>query len=89
MESSTITNLDWFKQALSEFGETLDDIEKISLSDREMNNPVSMGSGEVMGFGFGFSCGREFLAWSKDYVYFEVCYDGHYSEIRRVPRNPI
>jgi hypothetical protein len=81
-----MTNLDWFKEALSEFGETLDSIEKISLSDRELSQPVSWGIGEVMGL--SLKTGREFLAWSRDYVYFQVCYDGHYYDIRRVPRNP-
>ena len=91
MEATTITNLDWFKEALSKFGESLDDIESISLSDEEMGVPVRWdgggeGLGEVMGLGLGRD--REFLAWLKDYVYFEICYDGHYKWVRRVPRNP-
>jgi hypothetical protein len=91
MESSTITNLDWFKEALSEFGETLDDIEKISLSDEEMSVPVKWDrdgeeQAEVTGLGLGRD--REFLAWSKDYVYYQACFDQHYSDICRVPRNP-
>ena len=91
MEATTITNLDWFKEALSKFGETLDSIEKISLSDHEMSQPVSWGGGgselgEVTGL--SLKTGRGFLAWSRDYVYFQVCYDGHYEWIRRVPRNP-
>jgi hypothetical protein len=40
MEATTTTNLDWFKEALSKFGETLGSIEKISLSDEEMSVPV-------------------------------------------------
>lgn len=91
MEATTITKLDWFKKGLSEFGESLDDIESFSLSDEEMGVPVgwggvSEGLGKFLGLGLGR--GREFLAWSKDYVYFEICYDGHYKWIRRVPRNP-
>ena len=55
-----MTNLDWFKRALSKFGETLDSIEKISLSDEEMAVPVRW-SGEVMGL--NIESHREFLAW--------------------------
>ena len=37
--------------------------------------------------GYGGAEGRPFTAWSKDWVYFPVCYDG--SEwIGFVPRNP-
>lgn len=91
MESSTITNLDWFKQALSKFGETLDDIEKISLSDEEMSVPVKWDRdgeehAEVTGLGLGRD--REFLAWSRDYVYYQAYFDQHYSDICRVSRNP-
>jgi len=37
--------------------------------------------------GFGWSQGKSFTAWSNDYVYFPVVYDG--SEwVGRAPRNP-
>lgn len=37
--------------------------------------------------GYGTSHGKDILAWSSDYVYFPVVYDG--SEwIERAPRNP-
>ena len=37
--------------------------------------------------GYGGTEGKPFLAWSNNYVYFPVCYDG--SEwIERVPRGP-
>lgn len=91
MEATTITNLDWFKEALSKFGETLDSIEKISLSDEEMSVPVSWdGGGAELGevTGLVLKSDREFLAWSKDYVYYQVSFDGHYNWICRVPRNP-
>ena len=80
-----MTNLDWFKENLSDFGESLDDIESISISDEEMSVPV-MWSGEVTGL--DLKSDREFLAWSKDYVYYQVSFDGHYNWICRVPRNP-
>jgi hypothetical protein len=85
MEATTITNLDWIKEALSEFGESLDDIESISLSDEEMSVPVRW-SGEVLGL--DLKSDKEFLAWSKDYVYYQTSFDGHCDWICRVPRNP-
>ena len=94
MAATTITNLDWFKEALSKFGETLDSIEKISLSDEEMSVPVTWdrdGEEQAEVTGLGLGRGREFLAWSKDYVYYQDCFDDHYSDICRVcrvPRNP-
>jgi hypothetical protein len=91
MEATTITNLDWFKEALSKFGGSLDDIESISLSDEEMSVSVEWdrdGEEEAEVTGLGLRQDREFLAWSKDYVYFQTCFDQHYSCICRVPRNP-
>lgn len=80
-----MTNLEWFKGELSGFGESFDDIESTSLSDEEMSVPVKW-SGEVIGM--DLKPDKEFLAWSKDYVYFQHCFDGDYSWICRVPRNP-
>jgi len=37
--------------------------------------------------GFGGADGKDFTAWSKDYVYFPVVYDGA-EWVGRVPRNP-
>ena len=37
--------------------------------------------------GYGGSEGKDFTAWSKDYVYFPVVYDG-LEWVGRVPRNP-
>lgn len=37
--------------------------------------------------GFGWPAGCHFTLWTKDYVYFPVCYDGAES-VGRAPRNP-
>ena len=58
-----------------------DDDELIAntLSNEEYNRPFDDG--------FGGPEGKPFTAWSKEWVYFPVCYDGA-EWVERVPRNP-
>ena len=71
----------WREMFVEEFEETGDNFENtvITLSQEELD--VKFDSG------YGATEGQEFTAWSKDWVYFPICYDG--SEwIGRVSRNP-
>jgi len=66
------------EDAFEETGDSLDDIET-TLSDDEMT--------EEFYAGYGGPKGTPFTAWSDDYVYFPVQYDG--SEwVGYVPRHP-
>lgn len=50
-----------------------------TLTDKEMHKEFDCG--------FGGAEGKSFTAWSKDYVYFPLEYDGAES-VGRAPRNP-
>lgn len=56
-----------------------DQITDCTLSDAELN--------EQFDDGFGGSEGKPFTAWSDNYVYFPVVYDGA-EWVGRAPRNP-
>lgn len=59
--------------------ESFDDIIECTLSKEEMD--------EDFDAGYGGTEGKPFLAWSKNWVYFPVCYDGA-EWVGAVPRNP-
>jgi hypothetical protein len=66
-------------KALDERGETFGDVESITLNADELE--------EEFNCGYGSEEGRPFTAWTRNYVYFPVCYDGA-EWVGSVPRNP-
>jgi hypothetical protein len=56
------------EEAMKKRGETLADIESITLSPEETDVPFDNG--------YGSTEGRPFTAWTAKTVYFPVCYDG-------------
>jgi len=61
----------WRKEisyAMSKTQETWQDIESITLSDKELDVEFNDG--------YGHEEGIPFTAWSKNHVYFPICYDG-------------
>ena len=67
-----------FKEALEQTGDSFDDLVS-TMSDEDWDREFDAGYGSVQG------C--DFTAWSKDWVYFPICYDG--SEwVGFAPRNP-
>lgn len=67
-----------FEDVFKETHDNFDDLE-ITLSESELNKKFDTGFGAVKG--------KSFLAWSENWVYFPVCYDGA-EWIEYVPRNP-
>ena len=64
---------------LKENGESFNDIIKITLTEEQLDKRFDDD--------FGYQEGEPFTAWTKEYVYFPVVYDG--SEwVSSVPRNP-
>ena len=59
---------DMLTEALSGNGETWDDIGSSTLSEEELNRKFDLG--------YGGTEGAPFTVWTKDRVYFPVCYDG-------------
>ena len=56
------------KETLADNGETFDDIEANTMSEEEMNIRFSVGYGDTEGI--------PFTVWTKNTVYFPICYDG-------------
>jgi len=71
----------WREMFIEEFNQTGDSFENtvITLTDEELDVKFDSGHGETEG--------KKFTAWSKDWVYFPICYDGE-EWIGRVARNP-
>lgn len=65
---SKTTWRDLIGHALKENGETWKDIVSITLDDRDLNRKFDNG--------YGAEQGKPFTAWTKDRVYFPICYDG-------------
>lgn len=66
-------------EALKENGESWSDVEANTMTDEEMN--------KMFDSGYGGTKGCAFTVWTKNSVYFPICYDG--SEwVGRVARNP-
>jgi hypothetical protein len=66
-------------EALKRHGESFADIESNTLTEEEMVKKFDAGYGGIEG--------APFTVWTKNYVYFPVCYDG--SEwVGSVSRNP-
>ncbi len=59
--------------------ESWEDIESITLTDKELDRQFDAG--------YGATCGEPFTAWTKNRVYFPVCYDGA-EWVASVARNP-
>ena len=66
-------------EALSARGETVADIESITLSETELTSRFDDG--------FGCTEGEPFTAWTRNHVYFPACYDGA-EWVGSVPRHP-
>jgi hypothetical protein len=64
---------------LKENGETWDDIVSITLSERDLKTRFDNG--------YGAEQGKPFTAWTKNHVYFPICYDGA-EWCGSAPRNP-
>lgn len=62
-----------------ERGETLADIEANTMTDKEMNKEFDSG--------YGGTRGVPFTVWTKNTVYFPICYDGA-EWVGSVSRNP-
>jgi hypothetical protein len=62
-----------------ERGETLADIEANTMTDEEMNKEFDSG--------YGGTKGVSFTVWTKNTVYFPICYDGA-EWVGSVSRNP-
>jgi hypothetical protein len=62
-----------------EQGETLADIEANTMTDEEMNKEFDSG--------YGGTKGVSFTVWTKNTVYFPICYDGA-EWVGSVSRNP-
>lgn len=56
-----------------------DEILETTMTDEELNQEFNSG--------YGSSCGCAFTAWSKEWVYFPIVYDGA-EWVGRAPRNP-
>lgn len=67
------------QKKLSENNESFADIEKMTIDDSGLDVEFDDG--------FGAACGESFFAWSKEWVYFCLEYDGAES-VGCVPRNP-
>jgi len=67
-----------FKEVFQETGDTFDGVE-MTLSEKDLDVRFDAG--------YGLSEGKAFTAWSRNYVYFPVVYDGA-EWIDYVPRNP-
>lgn len=67
------------ERELGNRGETLSDLESITLNEEEMN----------MDFDAGYGCieGTPFTAWTAKTVYFPICYDGA-EAVGSVSRHP-
>jgi hypothetical protein len=65
--------------AMWERGETLADIEANTMTDEEMNKEFDSG--------YGGTEGVSFTVWTKNTVYFPICYDGA-EWVGSVSRNP-
>jgi hypothetical protein len=64
---------------LKKNGETWRDIVSITLSDRELSKKFENS--------YSGPAGKPFAAWTTDYVYFPLCYDGM-EGCGSAPRNP-
>lgn len=60
-------------------GELYSDIIEVSIDKGELDREFDGG--------YGLEEGKPFAAWSENYVYFPVCYDG-YEWVGSAPRNP-
>jgi len=71
----------WREEITETFEETGDKFEdlEITLTDKQLDCEFDDG--------YGGTEGMPFTAWSKDFVYFPVCYDGSES-VGYVARNP-
>lgn len=66
-------------ECMSKVGETLEDIESNTMSEKQMVRKFDSG--------WGATNGKPFTIWTKNRVYFPACYDG--SEwVSFVSRNP-
>ena len=66
-------------ESMRDVGESWDDVAQCTLSDVQLDRQFDCG--------FGGEEGAAFTLWTKERVYFPVCYDG--SEwVDSVPRNP-
>jgi hypothetical protein len=66
-------------EAMAEFGETFDDAESCTLSDKELTKEFYSDHGGTEG--------TPFTLWTEKRVYFPVVYDGA-EWVGSVPRNP-
>ncbi|HET6725915.1 MAG TPA: hypothetical protein VFH85_07920 [Gammaproteobacteria bacterium] len=66
-------------EALKENGEAWDDVEANTMTEAEMDKSFDSG--------YGGTEGEAFTVWTKNSVYFPVCYDGA-ERVGRVSRNP-
>jgi hypothetical protein len=66
-------------RALTENGESWDDVVSSTMTEKEMKRYFDAG--------YGGTKGVAFTVWTQDSVYFPVCYDGAES-VGRVARNP-
>lgn len=66
-------------EALKENGEVWDDVEANTMTEAEMD--------EAFDAGYGGTEGIAFTVWTKNSVYFPICYDGA-EWVGRVSRNP-
>jgi len=74
-------DMDTWAEKLKEELEDLpgEDIIHCTLSEEELNTPFDSG--------FGGTEGKSFTAWSENWVFFPICYDGA-EWVGRAPRNP-
>ena len=75
----TITWREAIIEAMSYRLETWDDLEAVTLSNAELDEPFDDG--------FGLKEGKPFTAWTVKSVYVPVCYDGA-EWVAGVPRHP-
>lgn len=66
-------------EAMKENGETWEDVESHTLAENELH--------ERFNHGYGGTCGVPFTLWTKNTVYFPICYDGA-EWVGHVARNP-
>ena len=55
-------------QVMDHFNESFDDVESCTLNDEELNIEFNDG--------YGVEKGKQFTIWTKNRVYFPVCYRG-------------
>ena len=72
-------SVSWWKMLYTEFGDDVKNIYRCTISEDELKREFDGG--------YGGTEGEPFFAWSENYVYFPVCYDGA-EWVDRVPRNP-